>query len=221
MMKKEIEKPDLREVALKHGLEYSFDEDLIALILGSGSKSMPIQKMARRILETLNDSNSDQIVNNLLELKGVGQSKALAIGAALELGKRRSNHLKAPIRNPGDIVRFVQNYAVSQKEHFLVVTLNGSHEIIEIHVVSIGTLNRSLIHPREVFEVAIKENAAAIILCHNHPSGNVEPSKEDIEATKVLLRASFIMGIEILDHVIVSMEKYFSFMENSVIFGEQ
>lgn len=219
-MKTEKKKPDIREVALEHGLNFSFDEDLIAMILGSGSKEMPVQKMARKILDTLDDSNEEDVVKNLLQVKGVGQGKALAIGAALELGKRRSNHLLAPIRHPYDIVRFVQNYAVSQKEHFLVVTLNGSHEIIKIHVVSIGTLNKSLIHPREVFQVAIKENAAAIILCHNHPSGNVEPSKEDIETTKILVQASYIMGIEILDHVIVSMEKYYSFMENEVLFKD-
>lgn len=211
-------KLDARERALEHGLSFPYDDELIMLILGSGTKKMPVDRMAQRILETLDESNDDEIVKNLLALEGVGTGKALAIAAALELGRRRNNHLKAPIRNPQDIVPFVKNYAMSMKEHFLVVTLNGGHEIINIHVVSVGTLNRSLIHPREVFQVGIKENAAALILCHNHPSGNCQPSDEDIETTKVLMKASYIMGIDILDHIIVDCESYFSFVENNILF---
>lgn len=214
----EIKKPTVREVALEHGLSYPFDEDLISLILGSGTKQMPIEKMARKILQTLDASNDDNVVENLLKLKGVGTGKALAIAAALELGKRRSNHLKAPISSPHSVIPYVRNYSVSSKEHFVTVNLNGGHEIIQIHVVSVGTLNRSLIHPREVFSEAIRENAAAMILCHNHPSGNVEPSEEDIAATKNLMKASFILGIEILDHIIISQENYFSFAEHSLLF---
>lgn len=213
-----LNKPSVREKALEHGLSYLFDEDLIMLILGSGTKELPVEKMARKILETLDDSNDSDVVENLLKLKGVGVGKALAVAAALELGKRRNNHLRAPIGNPRDIIPFVRNYSVSEKEHFVVVTLSGSHEIINITVVSVGTLNRALIHPREIFGEAIRENAAAMILCHNHPSGNVEPSKEDILTTENLLEASVILGIEILDHIIVSRESYFSFVEHGVLF---
>lgn len=219
-MKVNVNKPTAREDALAHGMSYPFDEDLVMMILGSGTRKLPVDKMARIIIEVLNDSNDEDIVKNLLKIKGIGTGKALAVAAALELGKRHSKHLKAPIRKPEDIVPFVRNYAVSQKEHFLVVTLNGGHEIIQIHVTSVGTLNRSLIHPREVFNEAIKENAAAIILCHNHPSGNVTPSEEDIVATRLLVEASQIVGIEILDHVIVDREKHFSFMEHGLIFGD-
>ncbi|MCR4741714.1 MAG: DNA repair protein RadC [Treponema sp.] len=211
-------KLDLREMALEHGMSFPFDEDLVALILGSGSKEFPIQSMARKIVETLDNSNEKDIVRNLLSVKGIGSSKALAIAAALELGKRRSNHLRAPIRTPEDMIPFIKNFAVSNKERFVVVTLNGGHEIIQIHVVSVGTLNRSLIHPREVFSEAIRENAAAMILCHNHPSGNVEPSEEDIQTTKILLKASIILGIDILDHIIVDREKYYSFVEHNLLF---
>lgn len=211
-------KPSVRETALVHGLSFPFDEDLIALILGSGTKQLPVEKMARKILETLDCSNDEDVVENLLKLKGVGVGKALAVAAALELGKRRSNHLRAPIGNPKDIIPFVRNYSVSAKEHFVVVTLSGSHEIIKINVVSVGTLNRAIIHPREVFSEAIRDNAAAMILCHNHPSGNVEPSNEDILTTQNLLEASVILGIEILDHIIVSRESYFSFVEQGVLF---
>lgn len=218
MIEYAVEKPNVREMALEHGIEFSFDEDLISMILGTGSKTMSVGKMSRKILETLNDSNDEELVENLMSLPGVGEGKALQIAAAIELGKRRSNHLRAPINCPSDIIPFLQNYAVSNKERFIVVSLNGGHEIIDIHVVSVGTLNCSRIHPREIFLDAIKENAAALVLCHNHPSGNVKPSDADIKTTKNLLKASCILGIEILDHVIIDRDKYYSFVENNLLF---
>ena len=210
-------KPDVREKVMEHGFSFLFDEELVMLILGSGTKTMPIEIMAEKITRVLDDSDSPYVVENLLMLNGVGHGKVLAIAAALELGRRRSCHLRAPIKRPGDIVPFLKNYAVSDKEHFLLVTLNGGHEIIQIHVVTVGTLNRTLIHPREIFSIAIRENAAAIIVSHNHPSGNCDPSNEDILVTEQLKKVSVIMGIELLDHVIVSREAYFSFLENKLL----
>ena len=220
---KEVEKnkkPDVREKALEHGLSYMFDEELIMMILGSGSRQHPVESLAEKITEVLDQAQGGDVIEKLLSVKGMGQGKALAVGAALELGRRRSNHLRAPIKSPQDIVPFIRNYAVSEKEHFLLVTLNGGHEIIQIHVVSVGTLNRTLIHPREVFSIAIKENAAALIVCHNHPSGNCTPSKDDVIVTKNLIDVSIVMGIELLDHVIVSRESYFSFAENKLLFEQ-
>ncbi len=216
-MKNEKYKPNVREAAMEHGLSYLFDEELIMLILGTGTRQMPVELMAERILGVLDDYDSDQVVEKLLRLKGVGQGKALAVAAALELGKRRNNHLCAPVKSSADIVPFVKNYAVCKKEHFLLVTLNGSHEIIQIHVVSVGTLNRTLIHPREIFSTAMKEDAAAIIVCHNHPSGNCRPSEEDVLVTHNLERVGEIMGIELLDHIIVCRDSYFSFMDNKLL----
>ena len=213
----EKNKPAVRESALEHGLSYLFDEELLMLILGAGNGQMPVEIMADRILEVLDDSDPADIVENLLRLKGVGQGKALAVAAALELGKRRSSHLCAPIKSSSDIVPFVQNYAVCKKEHFLLVTLNGSNEIIQIHVVSVGTLNRTLIHPREIYGTAMREDAAAIIVCHNHPSGNCEPSEEDVDVTHNLERVGEIMGIALLDHVIVCRDSYFSFADNKIL----
>lgn len=216
-----LNKPDLRERTMNHGISFPFDEELIMLILGTGSKEMPIDRLAEKIIETLDSSNNDNVVENLLRIKGVGCGKALAVAAALELGRRRNNHLKAQIKTPGDVIPFVRNYAVSQKEHLLMITLNGGHEIIQIHVVSVGTLNKTLIHPREIFLEAIRENAAAIIVCHNHPSGNTQPSSDDIESTKILIEASQIIGIELLDHIIVDCESYFSFVEHNLLFSEE
>ena len=210
-------KPDVREKALEHGFSFLFDEELVMLILGTGSKGLPLEYLAGSIVEVLNDCDFEDAVEKLLSVRGVGQGKALAVAAALELGRRRSSHLRAPIKTPCDIVPFLKNYAVCDKEHFLLVTLNGGHEIIQIHVITVGTLNRTLIHPREVVSVAMRDNAAAIIVNHNHPSGNCEPSEEDIEVTETLRKVSVIMGIELLDHVIVSRESYFSFLENKML----
>ncbi len=214
-------KPSVREIAMEHGLSFMFNEELVMLILGSGTSCMPVEVMAEKILEVLDDSDPADVVDNLLRLKGVGQGKALAVAAALELGKRRSSHLCAPIKSSSDVVPYVQNYAVSKKEHFLLLTLNGSHEIIQIHVVSIGTLNRTLIHPREIYGTAMREDAAAIIVCHNHPSGNCEPSEEDIDVTHNLERVGEIMGIELLDHIIVCRESYYSFLDNKMLLKNQ
>lgn len=210
-------KPDVREKVLEHGFSFLFDDELVMLILGSGTKQLPVERMAEKIVDVLDDCDFEDAVEKLLQVKGVGQGKALAVAAALELGRRRSCHLRAPIKSPSDIVPFVKNYAVSEKEHFLLVTLNGGHEIIQIHVITVGTLNRTLIHPREVFTAAMRDNAAAIIVSHNHPSGNCEPSLEDIEVTDILEKVSVIMGIELLDHVIVSRETYFSFLEHKML----
>ncbi len=214
-------KPDIRERTMKYGISYPDDEELIMLILGSGTKQVPVRVMARRIIEALDSSDDGARVEKLLSLKGVGMRKALAVAAALEFGRRRSGHFKAKIRTPKDLIPFVQNYAMQQKEHFLCVTLNGGHEIIQIHVASVGTINRTLVHPREIFSEAIKENASAVILCHNHPSGNCSPSDDDISSTQNLLEASRILGITVLDHLIIGFEDYFSFMEHGLLFSPE
>lgn len=219
--KRKTDKPNVREDALKYGMGYPLDEELLMLILGSGNKNMSVETMAKKIADTLDESDDEEVIKNLLALKGVGRAKALAIAAALELGKRRRNHLGAHIRTPDDIVPYVKHYAMSQKEHFLAITLNGGHDIIKIHVVSVGTVNQTIIHPREVFVDAIKENASAIILCHNHPSGKAIPSDKDIDTTRNLIEVSKIIGITILDHIIIDCESFFSFMENKLLFTEE
>ncbi len=210
-------KPDIREKALKFGLGYPLDYELVMLILGAGNRQMSVEAMSKKIVDVLDSGNNDDMVERLNKMKGIGQSKALAVAAAVELGKRRTCHLGAHISTPCDVIPFVNHYAMSGKEHFLAVTLNGGHNIIQIHVVSIGTTNSAFVHPREVFYEAIKENASAILVCHNHPSGSVEPSDEDIECTRKLLDASKIIGIPILDHIIIDCNSYYSFLESGLL----
>jgi len=128
---------------------------------------------------------------------------------------------KAPdvkITEPSDLFPLLRRYGTKKQEHFLVVTLNGAQQVIKVHLVSVGLANRTLIHPREVFIRAIKDNSVAVILAHNHPSDSLEPSREDREATTRLVQAGKLLGIEVLDHLILGRERYYSFRaENALL----
>jgi len=211
-------KPDIREQVLQKGLSFPSDRELVMLVLGSGTKRVPVEKLSARVISALDEANRETIVPKLLEINGIGTGKALAIAAAIELGRRKTCHLQAVIRHPKDLVPYIKHYSMQPKEHFICATLNGAHELIQIRVVSIGTVNRTLIHPREIFGEALVEHAAAIIVCHNHPSGNCDPSPEDIETTQTLLKAAKIIGVPLLDHIIINRDTYFSFLEHALLF---
>jgi DNA repair protein RadC len=134
------------------------------------------------------------------------------------LGRRLNGHLSVQIRGPKDLIPLVQHYAMQPQEHFLSISLNGAHEILQIRVVGVGGLNRTMIQPREIFVDALKERACAIILCHNHPSNSCKPSDEDVETTRQLLEAAGYIGISILDHIIVTKSGYYSFRESHELF---
>lgn len=210
-------KPNIRELTLKRGLSYPTDEELIMLILGRGVKGFPIQKMSEKIDQIVNTCEKSELVTKLTSLRGIGESRALVIAAALELGWRKSQHLNAKISKPADIIPYVKHYSIEDKEHFVFVCLSGSHEILKIHENSVGTRNRALVHPRDVFNVAIKENASALILCHNHPSGNCNPSAEDLELTEELCKGAILLGMRVLDHIILGGDSFFSFKEHNLL----
>ncbi|MCK9168796.1 MAG: DNA repair protein RadC [Treponema sp.] len=214
------DKPDVREQVLKHGLSYPSDEELVMLILGTGTRNLPVRSLSHEVVRALGKTNTEDTVQILSSVKGMGISRSLAIAAALELGRRRSVHLHSVIRQPRDVVPFVRNYSVLPKEHFICVTLNGGHEVLKIRIASVGTINRTLVHPREIFSEALMENASAMIVCHNHPSGTCTPSEDDIETTQTLIAASQIIGITLLDHIILDRDSYFSFLEHNLLFTE-
>lgn len=191
------------------------------MILGSGTKGIPIQQLSQKVIQCLRTSSPESVIKNLCKIKGMGIGKALCIASAIELGRRHNNHKGALIKSPADTIPFIRNFSMEKKEHFICVTLNGGHEIIQIRVISVGTVNQALVHPREIFSDALKENAAAIIICHNHPSGNCKPSDADIETTQRIMEASEIMGITLLDHIIFSATSYFSFLENKLLFTDE
>ena len=211
-------KPNIRELTLKHGISYPTDEELVMMILGSGTKAVPVERLARNVVDVVNTSNAEDLNKHLTDIKGLGQSKALAIRAAIEFGRRRNSFKNAIVKSPKDIIPFIKHYSMQSREHFICVSLTGGHEIIQIRVASIGTVNRTIVHPREVFTEALMENAAAIIVCHNHPSGSCEPSSEDIKTTGILIRAADILGIPLLDHIIINRNSYFSFLEHKLLF---
>lgn len=219
-MKNENIKPNARELALEHGISFPSDDELIMMILGTGSRELPVEILAKKVADVLDISDDESTVKNLLSIKGMGKGKALAVAAAIELGRRRYRYKEAVIRTPTDIIPFIRNYSMSQKEHFICITLNGANEIMKIKVVSIGTVNRTLVHPREIYSDVIKEKAAAVIVSHNHPSGNCNPSEADINVTQTLKTAADILGITFLDHIIFSQSSYFSFMEHDMIKNE-
>ncbi|MCR4821983.1 MAG: DNA repair protein RadC [Treponema sp.] len=205
---------EIRELTLQHGLNYPSDAELIMLILGSGSRERPIDELAGEVLDIVMSTNQDNLIDALIKIKGIGRSKALVIASALEFGKRINRNPQAAMKSPADIIPYIQNYAVQKQEHFLCVSLNGAREIISIRVICKGAGNMAVIHPADVFSEAIKEHASAVIISHNHPSGNPRPSEEDISTTARLYQAAEILGIHLLDHIIICREGYYSFLEH-------
>lgn len=212
------EKPEVREKVLEYGGKDITDLELIMALLGNGKKDIPVAKLSEKVLEVLYTNNPEEIKEALLKVKGMGPGKTALILSALEFGKRFYSNLQSKILSVKDVVPLLQIFGIRKQEHFICITLNGAHEVLNIKVISVGLLNRTVIHPREVFSVAIADNAAAIIVAHNHPSGSLEPSTGDWECTQRLLDSSKILGIPLLDHLIITKKGYFSFLENTDLF---
>jgi len=214
---KELYKDDKpREKMLQKGPLTLKNYELIALILGSGFKGSPVLKMAKAIDKILKKDGAQGItIKKLSQVEGIGTAKACQLTAAFELARR---HYESPeavtITHSKDIAALLNEYAMKKQEHFITVTLDGANTVIKTRVVFIGTLNRSLVHPREVFAPAFTDRAASIVIAHNHPSGNIEPSLEDIEMTQKLMKAGQMLGIEVIDHVILSKNGHYSFHGN-------
>ena len=213
------EHPCAREKVMRNGIASATDHELLMLLLGSGSKTQPVSRLARKVFDALMASNAENRIDALMKVNGMGMGKSLIIAAAIELGRRLNAYTLAPIKNPRDIVPYVQHYAMQPNEHFICVSLNGAHEILQIRHVSEGTANRTLIHPREIFSDAVKERACSVIVCHNHPSGSCKPSKDDIETTRRIFDAAKILGINILDHIIITRTDFFSFRTSGLMVG--
>lgn len=207
----ECERP--REKLQQKGSEALSDLELMAILLGSGTKDHSVMKVAGRILKVL-DGNPNQIsLEELQKIEGVGPAKATLIAAALEFARRRIRPEGLRISTPADILPLVQHYADRKQEHFFCISINGANEVIKSRVVSVGLVNKTHVHPREVFADPITDRASAIIVAHNHPSGTLEPSDEDKEITVQLKTSGEILGIRLLDHIIFNHKSYYSFLE--------
>lgn len=210
-------KPDLRERVFARGLSYPSDEELLMLILGSGTKSDPVESLAFKIKNVVDFSARQNLIDNLMQIPGVGLGKALSIAAAVEFGRRKSALLQRHIKTPSEIVPYIKHYGFKPVEHFITVSLSGAHEVVDTKVVAVGGSNSAIISPREVFFEASKSHASSIIIVHNHPDGSCTPSEADIETTEHICAAGEILGISLLDHIILCRESYFSFREHGMI----
>ena len=212
-----------RETLLKKGETYLSDSELLAILINNGTRDKSAITLAREIIETSDGIRnlSNITVEELSKIKGIGLAKACRIISALELGRRvsvASEMQKFKISSPQDIGNvYMEELRYKKKEIFRVVLLNTKNVIIGSKDISEGSLNASIVHPREVFLEAIKKSANKMILMHNHPSGDPTPSSEDINITKRLISAGQIVGIEILDHVIIGDGSFYSFKENRQI----
>lgn len=205
--------PGPREKLSAHGVGALSEEELLSLILGRGSAGAPVEKLAVRLTEMLflpDGRVAEPTLAECLKLKGLGQAKASAILAALELGKRTQNLRGRPILAPEDSLAHLSWLGPLEREHFVALYLDSRRRLIKSHSVSVGTLDSSLVHPREVFREAIRLAASAVIVAHNHPSGDPEPSPEDIALTARLQKAGTLLGIQLLDHLVVGRDDWVS-----------
>ena len=210
---KDISKVDRpREKLEKYGPEKLTSPELLAILLRTGTKDCNVLELSKKILQKFpTEKLLNASIKELSEIHGLGKVKACEIIACLELGKRILKGKKSTlILSPKDVWENCQDIRDHKKEHFVVFFLDTRNQQIQREITSIGTLNANLVHPREVFEPAILHNAAQIIVCHNHPSGNPEPSDEDLAITRRLQEAGKILGIEVLDHVIVTKTTFLS-----------
>ncbi|MCK4429179.1 MAG: DNA repair protein RadC [Candidatus Aenigmarchaeota archaeon] len=207
-----------RERFLKYGASALSDAELLAIILQSGSSGENVIDMSNRLISKYGiDKLSGLNLKEFQEIKGIGPAKATQIKALFEFNKRYNLSKKnsQPIKSAKDVFEYSsQRLLVTDKEQFMILLLDSKNRIIKDETVSIGTLNASIIHPREVFKSAIKESANTIILIHNHPSGDPTPSIEDEKITKILFEAGELLDIKVLDHVIIGDGKYHSFKES-------
>jgi len=214
----EEEKP--REKLRRHGPTALRNYELMAVVLGRGSRKEGILELSRRIISQYGNQAlfSKGDVEKIEKVLGLSPVQACQLVASFELGKRLfGKQTEVFLRSPQEVFEYAKDLIRLKKEYLRGLYVDTRNKLVRDEVIAIGTLNASLAHPREVFHPAIESHAAAIILVHNHPSGDPSPSKDDIELTKQIYKASKILDIEILDHVIIGNEKYFSLKERTDI----
>ena len=212
-----------RERLQKFGAEALSAQELLALVIGRGIPKKSVMNIAQELLARFGNVKAigQATIEELSQIKGIGLAKAAQIKASFELGRREELEPELKnfdIKDPESVVKAIRaSIKDKAKEHFKLILLNPRNKIIGISTISIGTLNASLVHPREVFKDAIMHTAASVVLAHNHPSGDPEPSEDDITITKRLIEAGKILGIEVMDHIIIAKNGFFSFKEKGLI----
>ncbi len=218
----EEERP--RERLVRAGAESLSSAELIAIILGSGSKTKPVLQLAHEIVHRFGGLRelAEATLSELLEIKGVGWAKAIQLKAAFNLGMRASKqviHPKYCIEHPVHAYHLLKDELEHEKRELFVAIFQDTKGCVICHeVISIGSLSQTLVHPREVFYPAIRHKAASLIVAHNHPSGDPTPSPQDLELTKTLVEASRVMNIPLNDHVIIGQQRYISLRQQGFNF---
>ena len=210
-----------REKLIEKGPQNLKDKELLAILLGTGRAGKSVLEIAHEILAKHPMKKLLTLdYEKLAAIKGIGPSKACSLLAAFELTKRalevEDNNLPT-INSAKDAVAQLQELRTAKKEHFVVLYLNARNQLIYKETISIGTLNTSLVHPREIFEPALRNLASQIIIAHNHPSGDLSPSEEDIKVTKRLFGAGELLGIEVLDHLIITNNSHVSLKDKGIV----
>lgn len=213
-----------REKLLLRGTQSLSDTELLAILIRTGRRGKTVIDISRELLTKYQNLAclGSVTVSALQRVSGIGKDKAATLAAAFEISRRVYNQNKIifdrKISSPQDVAEIlIPELRDEVKEKFIVVCLNSANKIIRHEVISIGNLNSSIVHPREIFKVAIDNNSANIILVHNHPSGNPEPSSEDINVTRKLVEAGKIMDIQIFDHIIIADQNFVSFVEKRLL----
>lgn len=201
---KDIAKEDRpREKLLARGVSVLSSEELLQVIVGSGVQRFDVVKISKALLKLLEATNGKPTLQQVSEIKGVSVATATKLLASLEVASRFTK-TGTKIRTIEDIAMILSDIRTKKQEHFMLLTLDGADRLIDRHTISIGTVNASLIHPRDVFAEALTDNAASIIIAHNHPGGSLEPSAADIEVTKRLQEAGKLLGIALQNHVLLT-----------------
>jgi DNA repair protein RadC len=210
-----------RNRLIEHGAEHLSDAELLAIILRTGTKHENVLELSRNVLREFNLKSLSTIsYNQIKKIPGIKTAKACQILACFELARRLASYKvsSVQIKTPKDVVMLLKpSMQYHKKEYFIGLYLNTRHFIIRNEPISIGTLDTSLLHPREVFGPALTDGASSIIIVHNHPSGNPEPSDEDKKVTLALSSAGKIVGIQLIDHIIIGEQGYFSFSEQGLL----
>jgi len=208
-----------REKIAKKGVSALSDNELIEVIIGRGTKGNDVRKIAKEIATRIQQSPQGISYADLLDIEGVGPSKASQIMACFELGQR---HFKEEpsvpkVTKPENVLSLVSDLREKRQEHFVCITLNGAGKVLGNRTITVGLLNHSLVHPREVFTDAITDRAASIVCIHNHPSGSLEPSSQVIAITTQLREAGALAGIQLIDHIIVTKTGHLSMRERGLL----
>ncbi len=215
---KELHKDDKpREKLAARGAQALKNDELLAILLGSGVQGKDVRKLAKEIISMLDSDFEALTLKKLCDIHGLGVAKASQILASIELSKRYLVQNNKRITSAEDVYSELKPFSTKSQEHFLSITLDGASHIINTRTVFIGTLNQSLVHPREVFADAIADRAAGIIIAHNHPSGTLEASRADVQITQRLKEVSKLVGIELLDHVILAKNGFYSFSDEGLL----